>query len=72
MNSVIATKLKAWGLNGFRKILLLLQLLVGRTEERQEPHEEDIAAELYEQQMPPYVTSCSRVTFTTAIPLINW
>ncbi|XP_021927095.1 endoribonuclease Dicer-like isoform X2 [Zootermopsis nevadensis] len=46
-------------------------VLVGCTEERQEP-EDEIATELYDHVMPPYVTTCSKVTLVSAITLINW
>jgi hypothetical protein len=49
----------------------MLQLLVGDAEERQEPNEEDVAAELYDSLIPPYFTSLSTVNLTSAIALIN-
>jgi hypothetical protein len=68
---VVTVEPKAWGLNNLMKTLFLLQLLVGCTEERQGPHEEEIAAELYDHLIPPYVTSCSKVSLASAISLIN-
>nr|CAD7201419.1 unnamed protein product [Timema douglasi] len=49
-------------------------LLVGRTEERTEPAEEDIALELYDQELPPFCPTGPdgpKVTLTMAIPLIE-
>jgi hypothetical protein len=47
--------------------VVLLQLLVGHTEEHQEQDEPG----LYDHLVPPYITSCSKVTLASAIPLIN-
>ncbi|CAG2059162.1 unnamed protein product, partial [Timema podura] len=52
----------------------LHRLLVGRTEERTEPAEEDIALELYDQELPPFCPSGPdgpKVTLAMAIPLIE-
>nr|CAD7399819.1 unnamed protein product [Timema poppensis] len=52
----------------------LHRLLVGRTEERTEPAEEDIALELYDQELPPFCPTGPdgpKVTLTMAIPLIE-
>nr|CAD7577029.1 unnamed protein product [Timema californicum] len=49
-------------------------LLVGRTEERTEPAEENIALELYDQELPPFCPTGPdgpKVTLTMAIPLIE-
>lgn len=49
----------------------LQTLLIGRTEGHREPDDQEVAAELYDNLVPPYVTSCSNVNLTSAIPLIN-
>nr|CAD7400790.1 unnamed protein product [Timema cristinae] len=52
----------------------LHRLLVGRTEERTEPAEEDIALELYDQELPPFCPigpDGPKVTLAMAIPLIE-
>jgi hypothetical protein len=63
------------GLSNLRRVskwlCYMLQLLVGVEEDRQEPSEDEIAAELYDSLIPPYRTSCSQVTLVSAIPLIN-
>jgi len=63
------------GLSNLRRMLqwlcYMLQLLVGDAEDREEPSDEDVAAELYNSLIPPYQTSCSRVTLASAIPLVN-
>jgi len=46
----------------------MLQLLVADAEE---PNEEDAEAEQYDSIIPPYCTSCSKVSLVSAIPLIN-
>jgi hypothetical protein len=67
---------RGWpGLTNWRTVskwlCYMLQLLVGVGEDRQEPSEADIAAELYDSLIPPYRTSCSQVSLVSAIPLIN-
>ncbi|PNF18314.1 hypothetical protein B7P43_G14501 [Cryptotermes secundus] len=47
-------------------------LLIGRTEGCQEPDNLEIATEQYDHLAPPFLTSCSKVTLASAIPLINW
>lgn len=50
----------------------LRNLLVGDAEERQEPNEEDISAELFDEpKIPPYETKLSNVSLASAISLIN-
>jgi hypothetical protein len=63
------------GLSNLRRmswwLCYVLQVLVGDAEDREEPNEEDIAAELYDSLIPPYRTSCSQVSLASAIPLVN-
>ena len=44
---------------------------MGRTVERMGPGEEDVAKELYEHLVPPYLTAVSSVSLASAIPLLN-